>query len=175
MSVFHRYTIRQRQDRIVRWCCEMQMLFLTCSIGSKIDGSKSLEDCKSLHILITWSLSSIMLCLSVSDVKSGSFAIPFKTRVLKKTGTYWYVSEIVPRVKASDTRTASLITRFLRTSPSGLNNTFRAGCKASLAEKSRSFLPWTRRFSSRFHLHRTKSMNIQVHFLKIYNKQIKTT
>ena len=82
-----------------------------------------------------------MLCLSVSDIISGSFALPLKTRVLKKSGTYRYVSEIVPRVKASDTRIASLITRFLSTSPSGLNNTFRTGCKASLAEKSLSFLP----------------------------------
>jgi hypothetical protein len=151
------------------------MLILTCSIGSKIDGSKSLEDCRYLHILITWSLSSIMLCISVSDIISGSFALPLKTMDLKKSGTYRYVSEIVPRVKASVTRIASLITRFLRTSPSGLNNTFRTGCKASLAEKSLSFFPWTRRFSSLFHLHRTKSMNIQVHSLyTILDQQVQT-
>lgn len=116
----------------------------TCSIGSKSAGSKSLEDCRSLHILNTWSLSSIMYCNSASDIIRGAFALPLKTRVLIKSGTDLYESEIVLRVKASVTRTASLITRVLSTSPSELNNTFRTGCKASLAEKSRSILPWTR-------------------------------
>jgi hypothetical protein len=135
---------------------------LTWNIGSKRAGSKSLEDWRSPQILRTWFLSSIMLCISDSDITRGPFALPLKTRVLIKSGADLYVSEIELRVKASDTRTASLITSARITSPSGLNITFRTGCKASLAVKSLSILPWISKSSSLLHLHWNRSMNVQV-------------
>lgn len=139
-----------------------QMMAHTCSIGTKEDGSKSLED-RSPCILRTWFLSSIILSISASDIKRGPFACPLKTKDLINLGMDLYVSRIELNTKASVTRAASLVTKALRSSLSGLNNSFRTGCKASLAENSLSFRPWTSRFSSLFHLRWTRSTDIQVH------------
>nr|GMD85856.1 hypothetical protein Iba_chr14bCG0430 [Ipomoea batatas]GME09265.1 hypothetical protein Iba_scaffold8488CG0010 [Ipomoea batatas] len=123
-----------------------------CKIGCRRLGSKLSEDCKRPHILNTCALRSIMLFCSAGFITRGPAALPLKIIVLIGPGMKLYDSIIEPRMTASVTRIASLVTKTLNSSPSGPNNNFRTGCKASLAEKSRSFLPWTSRFSSLFHL-----------------------
>lgn len=121
-------------------------------MGSKILGSKFSEDRSNPHILSTCALSPNMLSCSAVVIANGPVALPLKIRVLISSFTEEYDSTTEPRITASVTRTASLITKTLSSSPSGPNNSLRTGCKASLAEKSLSFLPCTSRFSSLFHL-----------------------
>lgn len=125
---------------------------LTSTTGCKIAGSKFWEDCRSPQILRTWSRSSSKLFCSESLIVKGLTVLPLETRAFIKPGRELYVSITLPRTTASVTRTASFITKALRFSPSGANNSFKTGCNASCAEKSLSFLPWTSKFSSLFHL-----------------------
>ncbi|KAF5794433.1 hypothetical protein HanXRQr2_Chr08g0328021 [Helianthus annuus] len=92
-----------------------------------------------------------MLSISAS-VMGIPIPFPLGRKDFNGPGMELYVSIMVPIVIASVTRIASLITNDLSSSPSGSNNSFKTGCKASFAEKSRSCFPCTSRFSSLFHL-----------------------
>lgn len=115
----------------------------TCKMGCKMEGSKLLDDLRSAHILRTCCRSSIILSRSgaLSVRRGPSLTLPLEIRVLTRLGIELYVSITVPRTTDSVTRTASLITKLLNSSPSGPNNSFKTGCRASFAEKSLSFLP----------------------------------